>query len=304
MKAYLAAEGYEKQLKGELKGISAQYGRLFLADDVQKSTLWAQNIWNDPIIFHFVSISEAASILKNIQRNWALYSWQDHRRAALIEAKLPFISKKPLRFPVEKITLDQKNAMGSWTLLNKNILLAAPSCTSPFPNGYLFFEEYKMGPPSRAYLKLWEALTLAKAFPQEKEKCLEIGASPGGWTWVLANLKCEILSVDRTELAPNVNAMDGVHFIKADAFSMLPSKVGKIDWIFSDVACYPEKLLEWVHVWLKSGMCKNFICTLKFQGDEGYEIAKEFLKIPNSRVVHLSHNKHELTWMLIDKSPF
>ncbi|HRD55954.1 MAG TPA: SAM-dependent methyltransferase [Parachlamydiaceae bacterium] len=299
MRGYLAAEGYEKQLRQELQGIQAEYGRLFLAPSVQKSTFWAQNIWHEPLIFRFESISEAASILKSIQRNWALYSWQEHRRAALIEAKLPFISKKPLVFPSKVTESNLSSSLGSWMLLDKHTLLASPGCSSPFPNGTLLFEECKIGPPSRAYLKLWEAFTVAKTAPKTGDRCLEIGASPGGWTWVLANLKCEVLSVDRSELASNVASMSDVHFIKADAFSMLPSKIGAVDWIFSDVACYPEKLLEWVQVWLTSGMCKKFICTLKFQGDANYKVADEFLKISGSRIVHLSHNKHELTWLLV-----
>lgn len=292
--AYLAAEGYEKQLKNELKNCIAEYGPLFLTEELQP-TYWAQNIWFNPVITEFESISQAATILKNIQRNWAYCPFVEHRRAALIQAKLPYISDKAVSFP----TILPPSNMGSWMLLNKNTLLAASNCSSPFANGQINFEECKMGPPSRAYLKLWEALTLAGKSPGVGSKCLEIGSSPGGWTWVLANLKAEVISVDRTELAKNVEQMPGVHFVKADAFSMTPSKVGVIDWIFSDVACYPEKLLEWIQLWLTSGKCKNFICTLKFQGENPYAILKEFEKIEGSRILHLGNNKHELTWMLI-----
>jgi 23S rRNA (cytidine2498-2'-O)-methyltransferase len=292
--AYLAAEGYETQLMSELEGTTEKYGRLFLTNLEPKTTYWSQNIWVEPFIAHFESISEAAGILKNIQRNWALYPFLEHRRSALIKSKLPFISDKPLQFP----TKIPENNMGSWTLLDKHTLLASPKCSSPYPNGLMNFEECKEGPPSRAYLKLWEALTIAGKMPNPESKCLEIGASPGGWTWVLAQLKAQVISVDRSELAPNVASMPGVHFIKGDAFSMTPSKAGAIDWIFSDVACYPEKLLEWVLLWIASGMCKNFICTLKFQGDNSYEIVKEFAKIPGSQIVHLGVNKHELTWIL------
>jgi len=292
--AYLAPEGYEKQLKNELKNITAEYGRLFLTNEKQDGIYWAQNVWYNPIVAEFESISEAANILKGIQRNWAFYPFVEHRRAALIQAKLPFISDKPLNFP----TILPKSNMGSWTLLNRNTLIASSDCSSAFPNGEIHFEECKIGPPSRAYLKLWEALTYCPTMPGPGSKCLEIGSSPGGWTWVIANLKAEVISVDRSELAPNVERMKGVHFVKADAFSMTPSKVGVVDWIFSDVACYPEKLLEWILLWIASGMCKNFVCTLKFQGENPYAILKEFAKIEGSRIMHLGNNKHELTWML------
>ena len=73
--------------------------------------------------------------------------------------------------------------LGSWTLLDAGTLLASPHCTSPFPNGEVHFVEDRAGPPSRAYLKLWEALTLIGRRPQPGETCLDLGSSPGGWSW-------------------------------------------------------------------------------------------------------------------------
>jgi len=291
--AYLAAEGFEKQLVSELPKIIAQYGNLFLTGSEPVPAFWAQNIWYDPIIVAFESISEAARALKSIQRNWTCYPYSEHRRAALIQSKLPFISEKPVQFG----SLPPEMPMGSWTLLDKNTLLAAPHCSSLYGNGVIHFQECKTGPPSRAYLKLWEALTIAREMPGSGSKCLDAGASPGGWTWVLASLGCEVLAVDRSPLGPAIAAMPGVSFKEGDAFTMTPKLLGGIDWIFCDVACYPEKLLEWVLLWIESGLCKNFICTLKFQGDESYEVAKQFAEIPGSRLVHLGYNKHELTWI-------
>lgn len=292
--AYLAAEGFEKQLTCEISGITKNYGRLFLTDSPPQRTYWAQNIWYQPFLAHFETIGQAAKILKDLQRNWALFPHVEHRRAALIKEKLPYLSNKPLLFP----TKTPDNELGSWTLLDKNTLLASAQCRSKWPNGEIIFQEQKFGPPSRAYLKLWEALTLCGKLPCPKDKCLEIGASPGGWSWVIAQTGANVLCIDRSPLAENVLAMPGVTFKNGNAFSFTPDVVGYVEWIFSDVACYPEKLLEWVKLWLKSGKCSNFICTLKFQGEANYEIAKEFEAIPGSQVVHLSHNKHELTWIL------
>jgi len=292
--AYLAPNGYEKQLSEELDGIIEQHDRLFLTDQHIQQAFWAQNIWYEPFVAHFESIGEAATMLKNIQRNWAFFPLREHRRAALITTKLPYVSNKPVKFPSQI-----PNApMGSWTLLDKNTLIASAKCSSPYANGEIIFEEQREGPPSRAYLKLWEALVLCGKTPGPGDKCLEIGASPGGWTWVLAKQRAEILCVDKAPLAPEIVAMPGVHFQTGNGFGIIPSTHGKMDWIFSDVACYPEKLLEWILLWIKSGLCKNFICTLKFQGDTSYAIVHEFLKIQGSRVLHLGYNKHELTWIL------
>ena len=59
------------------------------------------------------------------------------------------------------------------------------------------FIEDKHSPSSRAYLKLWETFTRFQEYPKEGDKCLELGAAPGGWTWVLANLGCKVtLSIE------------------------------------------------------------------------------------------------------------
>jgi len=291
---YLAAPGFVAQLVGELRGVREVHDHLVLTDGPPQESSWAENIWYDPQIIQVASIGDAAKALKSIQRNWWPYAWQLHRRHALIQEKLPHVGAKPLRFP----ELPPVAPLGSFTLLGPTTLLASPVCRSPFPNGVPTFAEDTNGPPSRAYLKLWEALTLLKRWPTPGERCLDLGASPGGWTWVLAKLGASVVAYDRAELAPNVAAMKGVSAVKGDAFAATPDKVGQVDWLCSDVICYPEKLRDFVHLWLDSGKCKNFVCTLKFQGDSHYGVIKDMRKIPGSTVLHLHHNKHEVTWML------
>ena len=116
------------------------------------------------------------SKLRAVQRNWALYSSAHHRRAALIADKLPKVSAKPLIFSAPAPAAP----LGSWTLIAPDRMLAAAACSSPFPNGEVPFIEDRTA-PSRAYLKLWELLTLLGERPQPSELCIDLGASPGGW---------------------------------------------------------------------------------------------------------------------------
>src|SRR5262245_4490032 len=125
---YLAAEGFEQQLEKELGrgNIRECHGRLFLADGPARPAAWAANIWHDPQEIAFESISQAAAALRAMQRNWALYPHRLHRRASLIQGKLPHVSAKPLIFPAPL----PKAPLGSWMLLDANRLLAAPHCAS------------------------------------------------------------------------------------------------------------------------------------------------------------------------------
>jgi 23S rRNA (cytidine2498-2'-O)-methyltransferase len=292
---YLAPEERLEQLTAELQGITAVHGRLVIAAGPPQPSVWAENVWLDVHQVQASSIKDAVHQLCRVQRNWWPYAFTLHRRSELTKAQLPFVTARPLRFPEPAPSAP----LGSFTWLDNGSLLCAADCSSPFPNGEARFVEFteQEGPPSRAYLKLFEALTLLGRTPARGERCLEIGASPGGWTWVLATLGAQVLAVDRAPLAPNVTRFRNVEERLGNAFAATPESIGEVTWLFSDVICYPEKLYEYVRKWLDSGRCQNFVCSLKFQGKEHYGVIDAFRSIPGSRVVHLFHNRHELTWM-------
>lgn len=288
LQGFLAPEGYEEELAHELRGrVTARHGRLLLADPPPRPPAWAQNVWLDPREVEISSIADAARKLRALQRNWALYSVGHHRRGRLIEEALPKVSFRPLRFPEPPPAAP----LGSFALLDPGRLLASPACSSPFRHGEAQFVEDREGPPNRAYLKLEEALTLLGARPGPGDRCIDLGASPGGWTYLLARLGASVRSVDKAPLDPKVAAMPGVAFEAASAFSIAPEPV---DWLFCDVACYPRRLLRLVEAWLPSA--RNLVCTVKFQGATDHAAAEAFARIEHARLFHLHHNKHELTF--------
>lgn len=305
---YIAPQGFEAELAAELAclgiAILQQRDRLFLCDFERGQLLkagkrprhpvWAQNIWLEPEFIPIKSIGSAVQELKARQRNWALFGTAFFRRAALIEQQLPKVTTKQFVFgqPAPAAPL------GAFTLWEENLLLAAKECSNPFKNGEIFFAENKLDPPGRAYLKLWELFTLTGKQPAAAELCLDLGSCPGGWTWVLASLGARVFSLDKAPLAPNVAAMPNVDFCQGSAFALLPEDVGTVDWLCSDLICYPEKLLNLIERWLEAGAARNYVCTIKFQGEVDFDLLDRFLAIEGSRLVHLSHNKHELTWYL------
>jgi 23S rRNA (cytidine2498-2'-O)-methyltransferase len=288
---YVAAPHLEEELKEELQGPTEQYGRLFIVPDAPQKVHWAQNIWYDPIRISFRSISDAAKQLRSLHHLWAFYPTQWIRRGALITQQLPYFAPKPLPFPSPL----PSSALGSWTLIDANTLIASPRCSSPFAHGEVHFQE-SLVPPGRAYLKLWEFFTRIGHFPQAGAKCLDLGASPGSWTWVLQQLGAQVLAVDRAPLDPMIAKLPGVSFLKKDAFSTSPEELNGIDWVFCDVVCFPKKLLRWLQTCLAFHPTLNFVCTIKFQGKADSNIIREFERIEGSSCLHLFHNKHELTW--------
>jgi 23S rRNA (cytidine2498-2'-O)-methyltransferase len=294
--AYLAAEGFERQLADELQlagaVVTSRHDRLFVTAGQAVASAWSANTWLNAELIEVESIGAAARVLKATQRNWAAYAPQHHGRAQLIVDKLPHVSAKPLPFGTPAPTAP----LGSFTLLTPNLLLAAGSCTSPFPNGEARFEEDREGPPNRAYLKLWEALALLGRFPIAGERCIDLGASPGGWTWSLAELGAAVLAVDKAPLDPKVDRLRNVSWLGESAFG-LDAAVHPADWLFSDIIAYPTRLLALVERWIAAGTVANIVCTIKLQGDTDHETVRAFQSIVGGRVFHLHHNKHELTFL-------
>jgi 23S rRNA (cytidine2498-2'-O)-methyltransferase len=290
---YLAPEGFTDDLVAELGEVSTVEDRLVFAPGPARPSAWAQNIWYDPVKIEIPSIKGGAKALRSLQRNWALWPLRHHGRAKLIQENLPHVSAKPVTFPSPLPTAP----FGSWTLLDENTILAAPRCSSPFRHGELAFVENRTAPPSRAYLKLWEGLTQLGRWPGPGDRCLDLGSSPGGWSWVLHELGANVVSVDKAPLAPAIARLPRVEFRQESAFGLRPQDIGPVDWLVCDVICYPTRLLRLVREWMDSGLAKRFVCTLKFQGETDHETARAFAAIPGGRVMHLYHNKHELTWM-------
>jgi 23S rRNA (cytidine2498-2'-O)-methyltransferase len=120
IRGYLAPAGFVAELEHEL-GASAlkTYGRLVLATGPANAVAWIANVWRDPARIPISSIADAARKLRAIQRNWAVYSFRHHRRAALIAERLPKVSAKPLAFGAPAPSAP----LGSWTLIAPDMML-------------------------------------------------------------------------------------------------------------------------------------------------------------------------------------
>lgn len=296
---YLAIHQFEAELEKELeiKGLKIAHkkDRLYLVEGTAPSMIWAQVSAFELDFIPVTSINDAAKKLKALGRNWGLFSVDFHRRAQLIQSELPKINQKPMAFRHPLPT----SAMGFWTLWEQDCLLASTRTTSPFALGEMDFQEDKLMPPSRAYLKLWEFFTVYAPEAISGGTSIDVGSCPGGWTWVLRTMDFEkIISVDKAPIEKKIMDLGKIDFRQESAFGLDPNDFGPIEWFCSDIICYPERLLNLVKRFIESGKVKNFVCTIKYQAEIDWENTLKFLEIPGSRIVHLHHNKHEVTWFL------
>ena len=152
--------------------------------------------------------------------------------------------------------------------------------------------------PSRAYLKLLEAEARLGRAISARETCVDLGASPGGWTYVAAQRGARVTAVDRSELREDLMRHRAVRFQRGDAFRYEPD--APVDWLICDVIAAAERSVELLLRWLERGLCRRFIVTIKLaEGDARGALARLKRELPQLAgpyfLLKLCHNKKEIS---------
>lgn len=289
---YLAKKEFIQEISSELKEFTAITENLFCAK-ANINPCFVQDIWYEPQIITIESISTAAKALRKLGKYWYLHPVNCIRRARLIESQLPKAPDLNRFFPIK----DAIPSIGVFALLDENTLIYSLKRLKTWPDGECRFIEDKQNPPNRAYLKLWEALSYLNRYPTQGETALDLGASPGGWSYVLQNLGADVTAIDKALLDPKIARLPRIKFIQKSAFAYDPFVLDRAyDWVFSDVACYPDRAYDLILKWIKSQKAKQLIFTIKLQGQTDINSLQCFKDIKNSKLINLFYNKHEATF--------
>lgn len=276
-----------------------QSDSLFILNELPFKPIWAQDIWSDCVGLEVKSINQGIDVLKKYKNIGSYYP--------LVKSNFgQIISKQIKNIPLKRIDYQLHHPFDfkftAWTMLD-SFLIISVNTEKRFPFGWHEFNEDKETPPSRAYLKLWEAFTVYNIPIHKEDVVIEVGSSPGGWTWVLSQVCKKVYSIDRAPLAEKISKIKNISHQEKDAFKLKLEEFSDCTWFFSDIICTPESILEAIQFWIKNSSVENFVCTIKFKGDCNYDLLKTFLAIDHSHIVHLYHNKNEVTWIRT-KRPF
>lgn len=291
---YIAPEGFESDLETEVGEASnfIRHNRLLLVESGPETPVWSHNTWLNPELVAIESIGDAVKKLKARNYLWTHLHYKSTGRGKLILDHLPKVFHKPVNFGDATPT----RKLGAFTLLSDREMIVSAETLSPFENGEFQFVENKNDPPSRAYLKLWEWMTITGLSPNKTEIAYDLGSCPGGWTWVLAQRSRVVVSVDKAPLDAKLNAFKNIQWIKKDAFSIDPKSIQEVDWVFSDIISEPERILELAQNWIQNSKARHLVFTVKFKGETKHDVLKQLVEISGAHARHLFHNKHEVTW--------
>jgi 23S rRNA (cytidine2498-2'-O)-methyltransferase len=129
--------------------------------------------------------------------------------------------------------------------------------------------------PSRAFAKLVEAEMRMGLRIAARDTCVDLGASPGSWTYVAARRGARVTAIDRSELRRDLMQHPNVTFQQGDAFRFEPQK--PVVWLLCDVIASAERSAELLVRWLRKRWCRHFVLTLKVD-DEGSSAVLSQLK--------------------------
>lgn len=270
------------------------------------------NGWADHLI------SRIAGILPDSQP-WRLHLWTVYgegraglHRCELIRAALLERLKKRRRALLR--TLEEgTGAFSAETSLVQAVLTApdvglvsvslapqaheTPSLVSPFVGGDIPLAEDKAA-PSRAFAKVVEAELRLGIRIRAGETCVDLGASPGSWSYVAIQRGAYVTAIDRSPLREDLMSHPRLNFQRADAFKFKPEQ--PVDWLICDIIAAPQRSLDLLLEWLREGRMRRFIVTLKFKGSDEYPLLEEVkAQVPSLcrdfRLMRLCANKNEVT---------
>lgn len=117
---------------------------------------------------------------------------------------------------------------------------------SPFPGGRLPLA-LPSEAPSRAWLKLEEALAWSRLPLRRDQVAVEIGSAPGGASFALLQRGLKVVGVDPGKMAPQVLSASGFSHLQLSLGDLRREQLpAKVDWLLMDVNLAPQVALHGV----------------------------------------------------------
>lgn len=189
-----------------------------------------------------------------------------------------------------------------------HVLLASsrPGDSAPWPLGVPRLKMHKDA-PSRSALKLEEALLVLLSederarLMKEGMVAADLGAAPGGWSWVLTRHLLRVSAIDNGPLRQSVLDTGRVQHLRADGFSWQPPH--PLDWMICDMVEQPRRVAERMATWLREGWCRHTLFNLKLPMKKRWQETRLCLELFEQqaqkpltiRARQLFHDREEIT---------
>ena len=181
-----------------------------------------------------------------------------------------------------------------------------PADSAPWPLGIPRLRLHADA-PSRSALKLEEAL-LSLLDARERETLLrpgmraaDLGAAPGGWTWVLTRHHIKVTAVDNGPMQPALLDSGLVTHRREDGFRWEPDRT--LDWMVCDMVDQPRRVATRMGEWFHNEWCRHAVFNLKLPMKKRWQEVQTCLDLFTEsagrpmevRARQLYHDREEIT---------
>jgi len=158
--------------------------------------------------------------------------------------------------------------------------------------------------PSRSTLKLAEAfmeIVGTRSF-EPGTTAVDLGASPGGWTWQLVQRGFMVTAVDNGPMDAALLDSGQVRHRRDDGFHYRPPE--PVAWMVCDMVESPSRIAHLVSRWLVQGWCRESVFNLKLPMKKRWEEVERCRAIIDEalggggyylRLKQLYHDREEVT---------
>ncbi len=154
--------------------------------------------------------------------------------------------------------------------------------------------------PSRAAKKLEEAFDWFGVAPTRGDRCVDLGAAPGGWTKVLLDRGAIVTAVDPGQMAAGIRANRSLVHVLGSAFDYAPDS--PVDWLFCDMVWRPLEVVALLAKWARRGWASMMIANVKLPMKSKAEFVHRLRDVlrdggwEHVRVRQLYHDREEVTF--------
>jgi 23S rRNA (cytidine2498-2'-O)-methyltransferase len=135
-------------------------------------------------------------------------------------------------------------------------------------------------------------------------RAVDLGAAPGGWTWLLASRGLRVSAVDNARLQGAVASDPLVTHLRADGLTFRPRR--PVDWLVCDIADQPSRIATVVANWMANAWARRAIFNLKLPMKKRYDEVQRCQGIVAARLARaegrfelrfrqLYHDREEIT---------
>jgi 23S rRNA (cytidine2498-2'-O)-methyltransferase len=176
--------------------------------------------------------------------------------------------------------------------------IASDRAQSPWPGGRA---RMRLGGsfPSRAARKLAEAFAWLGLAPGSGELCVDLGAAPGGWSWLLLEKRARVIAVDPARMDAELMRNSRLRHVQGNAFDYEPEE--PVDWLFCDMAYRPLEVAQMLGRWARRRHTRLLVANFKLPMKRKVEMVERIRGLladsgfTGLRTRQLYHDREEIT---------